>query len=138
SGWRRPSADFLPPRGCPGGRAARPKESERAQRRKCAPASRPGEQTLQNLAELGPVERIGERELDEAFEVARKISDVVAFLAWLQTNGHDAPALVTQKLDGIRQLDFRALIGLDAADHVEDERRKDIPAGDRQIAWRVL
>ena len=96
------------------------------------------QQALQHLPEFFAVHRIGQRELDEALEVAGKIADVVALLARRQPHGHHPPALVAQQLDGIGELDLAALVGLDAADHVEDQRREHVAAGDRQVARRVL
>ena len=49
-----------------------------------------------------------------------------------------AAAFFAQQLDGIGELNFAALVRLHAADHVENHRREDVAAGDRQVARRLL
>ena len=97
----------------------------------------PGQQPLHGATELGPIERVRERKLDKALEVAGEVADVVAPLFGLQLDSHDTSTLVTEGLDGVGKLDFTALIWTNMADFLKDDRRENIPPGDSEVAGRV-
>src|ERR1035438_1101598 len=102
------------------------------------PGGRLRQQALQRDAEIRAVQRIGQRELHETLEVAREVADVVSLFLGRELHGQHAAPFVAQKLDGVRQLAFLALIRLHAADHVENHRRENVSPGDGQVARRLL
>src|SRR5690242_19858735 len=157
SAARRPAAGFLRPRECRCGTGARQAAARRAAERERAAGSNVDysnlmpadgqaqrralhrgrgfrEQAFQYAAEIRAVLRIGQREFDEALEVAREIADVVALLFGGKLHRDHAPALFAHELNRVGKLDLAAFIGFDAVDHVEEQRRKNVAAGNRQVA----
>src|ERR1035438_1840558 len=96
------------------------------------------QQAFQYDPEIRAVQRIGQRELHETFEVAWEVADVVPLFLGRQFHGQYAAAFLAHELDRVRQLDLIAFVRLHAAYHVENHRRENVPAGNRQIARRVL
>src|SRR5262249_49595328 len=119
---------------------AAPRANRRKERQKCARADSRAlrgaaqEQLLQDLPELRPMRRISKRELHEGFEIAWEVSNVVAFFVRGELYRHHPLALLAKKPDGVGYLNLATLIGGDAADHIKDQRRENVAAGDRQIA----
>ncbi len=52
------------------------------------------QQAFEVAAELGPVDRVGQREFHEGLEIAPEVADVVPFLLRPQPDGHHAAAFV--------------------------------------------
>src|SRR5438270_12652716 len=62
--------------------------------------------------EFRAVNRIGQRELDERFEIAREIPDVVSLFARGQLERQHPPPLFAHLLDGVGKLYLAAMVGL--------------------------
>src|SRR5579872_6904306 len=93
---------------------------------------------LEFLAKLRAVDGIGKRKFEECLEIAREIADIVALLAGGQLHCQHTAAFIAQTLDRVGELDFTFGIGGNLADHVENQRREYITAGDGEIAGRIF
>src|SRR5689334_22112431 len=139
SGWLRRQGRTLPPTGCWYDTASQP-ECPRTGRGKSVAHGRLGclQHALERLAKLVTVNRIGQREFDKRWEVAWKIPDIVPLLVRRKFNGEHPLPFLAHHRDRDSQLHLPALVRLHTANHVEQERREDIAARDRQVARRIL